>query len=274
MLISRRELIVRELEEGTGALIAVGIDQGGLRSGMRIWFDDLGPRNGPVADMRPHGLKSHRVQLTFGDFSGAVIRQIGTVSDEDRQLAHALVASIEPNASVKAKGQTLESWSVNNGSFTMDATIRHQERPDTEEAISRTCREVIVPIMAAMAELIGYDIVEDEVPADAPEVEGAITRSLVKRRERNPRNRLLCIRLHGEVCGACGLEPRKRYGEFGSIVEVHHLEPLANLKAPKPYDPATDLIPLCPNCHRVAHTRHPEPWTVDDIRSMMEAADA
>ena len=274
MITSRRELIVRELEEGTGALIAVGIDQGGLRSGMRIWFDDLGPRNGPVADMRPHGLKSHRVQLTFGDFSGAVIRQIGKASYEDRQLAHALVASIEPNASVTAKGQTLEGWSVNDGSFTMDATIRHQERPDTDEAISRTCREVIVPIMAAMAELIGYDIVEDEVPEDTPEVEGAITRSLVKRRERNPRNRLLCIRLHGEACGACGLEPRKRYGEFGSIVEVHHLEPLANLKAPKPYDPATDLIPLCPNCHRVAHTRRPEPWTVDDIRSMLEAADA
>ena len=274
MLTPRQDLIVRELEEGTGALIAVGVDEGGLRSGMRIWFDDLGPRNGPVAEMRLHGLKSHRVKLTFGDFSGAVIRQIGKASHEDRKLARALVASIESNASVTAKGQTLEGWSVEDGSFTIDATIRHQERPDTNEAVSRTCREVIVPIMAAMAELIGYDIMEYKVPEDTPEVEGAVTQSLVKRRERNPRNRLLCIRLHGEACKACGLEPRKRYGEFGSIVEVHHLEPLANLNAPQPYDPAIDLIPLCPNCHRVAHTRRPEPWTVDEIRSMMERGNA
>lgn len=274
MLATRQELIVRELEEGTGALIAVAIDQGGLRSGMRIWFDDLGPRNGPVADMRPHGLKSHRVKLTFGDFSGAVIRQIDQASSEDRQLARALVASIEPNASVTLNALTLEDWNVNDGSFTMDVTIRHQQKPDTDEAVSRTCREVIVPIMAAMAELIGYDLVEDEASVDAPEFEGAVTPSMVKRRERNPRNRLLCIRLRGEICASCGLEPRKRYGVSGSIIEVHHLEPLASLTAPRPYDPSTDLAPLCPNCHRVAHTRRPVPWTIQDIQKMMEEVNA
>lgn len=274
MLSSQRELIIRELEEGTGALIAVETDKGGLRSGMRIWFSDLGPRNGPIAEVRPHGLKSHRVKLNFGDFSGDVIRQIGMASFEDRQLALALVASIEPNATVIVKDQNLEDWSVKTGKFTMEITIRHQERLDTDNAISRTCREVIVPIMAAMAELIGYDIVEREISEDKPEVEGRLIRSLVQRRERNPRNRLLCIRIHGEICAACGLEPRKRYGKHGSIVEVHHLEPLANLKCPKPYDPVTDLIPLCPNCHRVAHTRKTNPLTIKEIKSILEELDA
>lgn len=274
MLSSQRELIIRELEEGTGALIEVETDQGGLRSGMRIWFSDLGPRNGPISEVRPHGLKSHRVKLKFGDFSAAVIHQIGLASFEDRQLAHALVASIEPKATVNIKGQNLDDWSIKSGNFAMDITIRHQARPDTDDAISRTCREVIVPIMAAMAELIGYDIVENETFEDIPEIEGALTKSLVQRRERNPRNKLLCIRIHGQICAACGVDPRKLYGEGGNIIEVHHLEPLAKLKSPRPYDPVTDLVPLCPNCHRVAHTRHSEPWTINEIKSMLKKIDA
>jgi len=269
MLTTRQDLIVRELEQGTGATIGVAINHGGLRSGMQIWFDDLGPRNGPVAEMRPHGLKSHHVRLTFGDFAGGIIRQIREASAEDRQLASALVATIYPGSLVEIRGQNLDEWMVTDGSFQMDVTIRHEGRPDTDLAISLTCRDVVVPIMAAMAELIGYDVIEDQVVDDVPTYEGAIRPTLIRRRERNPRNRLLCIRRHGEICLACGLEPLKKYGETGSIIEVHHLEPLANLASPKPYDPATDLAPLCPNCHRVAHTRRPVPWSIAEIKTML-----
>jgi 5-methylcytosine-specific restriction protein A len=271
MLAAKQELIVRELEEGTGAVIAVAIDNGGLRSGMKIWFDDLDQQHGPVAEIRPHGLKAHRVNLAFGNFSGAVIRQIRQASAEDRQLAMALVASIDQAAGLSIAAQALDDWAVNDGSFRMAATMRHDVRPDSDEAVSHTCREVIVPMMAAMAELIGYDVVEDDAICDEPAFEGAIKPSLVNRRERNPRNRLLCIRLHGETCAACGLEPRRRYGDIaGGIIEVHHLEPLASIANPRPYDPATDLLPLCPSCHRAAHTRRPVPWEVEDIRRMLE----
>lgn len=271
MLVAKQELIVRELEEGTGAVIAVAIDNGGLRSGMKIRFADLDQQHGPVAEIRPRGLKAHHVNLTFGNFSGPVIRQIRQASAEDRQLAMALVASIDQAAALSLGEQALEDWTVTDGSFRMDATIRHDARPDTDEAVSLTCREVIVPMMAAMAELIGYDMVEDDAVDDEPAFEGAIKPSVINRRERNPRNRLLCIRLHGESCAACGLDPRLRYGEIaGGIIEVHHLEPLANVAAPRPYDPATDLLPLCPSCHRAAHTRRPVPWDIEDIRCMLE----
>ncbi len=271
MLAAKQELIVRELEEGTGAVIAVAIDKGGLRSSMKIWFDDLDQQHGPVAEIRLHGLKAHRVNLAFGNFSGDVIRQIHQASAEDRQLAMALVASIDQAEALSIREQALDDWTVTDGSFCMDAIIRHEVRPDTDEAVSHTCREVIVPIMAAMAELIGYDVVEDDPIYEEPAFEGGIKPSLVNRRERNPRNRLLCIRLHGEICAACGLEPRQRYGDnAGGIIEVHHLEPLANIAVPRAYDPATDLLPLCPSCHRAAHTRRPAPWEVEDIRRMLE----
>ena len=125
--------------------------------------------------------------------------------------------------------------------------------------------------MAAMAELIGYDVIEDLRHEEVPAYEGAILQSVVKRRERNPRNRLLCIRIHGERCFACGSEPRMTYGDAGSIIEVHHLEPLALLMESRPYDPRTDLVPLCPNCHRMVHTKRPIPLTMDDLKAILRA---
>lgn len=271
MIAAKKDLILRELEAGTGAAIAVSVDNRGLRSGLRIWFADLDDKHGPVAELRPFGLKGHRVSLSFGNFSGEVIGQIRHASPEDVQLARALVASIRTDIEVEVPGQDLSEWHVANGAFLMTAKIRELELPNEDVAIISTCREVIVPIMAAMAELIGYDVIEAPVDDEAPAFEGAISASVVMRRERNPRNRLLCIRIHGEKCAACGLEPRLVYGNAGFIIEVHHLEPVSSLAKPKAYDPRTDLVPLCPNCHRAVHTRRPIPFSIGEIRELMEA---
>lgn len=274
MITAKTQLIADELLAGTGAEIALAVDADGLRSSMRLWFADLDERHGPVAELIPHGLKSHRVRLTFGNFSGAVIHQMGLAPIEDQQLARALISSINPSHDLSIHGQTLADWTVANGSFQLQAVVRHIEGPDTDEAVRRTCQEVIVPVMAAMAELIGYDILETETVEDMSTYEGAVHPSTVKRRERNPRNRLLCIRLHGDKCAACGDDPRQVYGVDIGIVEVHHLEPLANLAEPRAYDPACDLIPLCPNCHRAVHTRRPIPLDISELRQRMEDAGA
>lgn len=272
MIAAQAELIRREIEEGTGAEIGLSVDDSGLLSAMRIRFADLDERHGPMADLRPHGLRRHRVTLAFGSFSGAVLRQISQASEEDVGLARALVASIPPEVELDFGDQGRNDWSVKDGTFRIMATIRHPEASDPESSVTRTCREVIVPLMAAMAELIGYDVIEDEAgKAEEPAFEGAILESVVRRRERNPRNRLLCIRLHGEKCLACGIEPKLRYGQLaGATIEVHHLEALSLLAEPRPYDPATDLVPLCPNCHRAVHTRRPVPISVEELKSLLE----
>lgn len=270
MISARKDLIRREIEEGTGAAIGLSVDDLGLFSAMRIWFADLDERHGPVANLRPHGLRRHRVTLTFGNFAGASLAQIAKASPEDVGLARALVASIPEGVELDLGNQGLTNWQVRDGSFRLVATIRHPDGTDTNSAVTRTCREVIVPIMAAMAELIGYDVVEEE--ASEPIFEGAVLETVVRRRERNPRNRLLCIRLHGEKCIACGLEPKLRYGEAaGSMIEVHHLDALSLQAEPRPYDPATDLVPLCPNCHRAVHTRRPVPMPVEELKAILEA---
>lgn len=240
---------------------------------MRIRFADLDERHGPVAELRPYGLRRHRVTLIFGTFAGETLRQISHASEEDVGLARALVASIPSDVELDFGDQGQDDWLVRDGTFRILATIRHPEPSDPETSVTRTCREVIVPIMAAIAELIGYDVLEDGTgTAEEPAFEGAVLESVVRRRERNPRNRLLCIRLHGEKCLACGTEPKRRYGDVaGAIIEVHHLEALSLLAEPRPYDPATDLVPLCPNCHRVVHTRRPVPIPVEELKALLEA---
>ncbi|WP_435037736.1 HNH endonuclease [Pseudomonas neuropathica] len=270
MIAEKQELILQELQEGTGAAISVAVNRSGLRTGLRIWFGDLDEGHGPTAELRPFGLKGHRVDLTFGNFSGEILQQIKQASDEDVQLARALVTSIRKNVELDILGGSPEKWNVSDGAFQITAKIRDLEYPNEDTAVVTTCREVIVPMMAAMAELIGYDVVEEKISEDTPVFEGAILQSVIKRRERNPRNRLLCIRIHGERCVACSLDLKKKYGVAGSTIEVHHLEPLASLEKPHAYNPLTDLVPLCPNCHRAVHTRRPTPITIDELRKLMD----
>lgn len=274
MLGEKRDLILRELLEGTGAAFAATEDRNGLRHGLRIWFADLDEKHGPVAELRPFGLRGYQVNLFFGNFSGEVISQIGKAAQEDVQLARALVASIRAGVAVEILGQHPEDWSVVDGAFRIRATIRDQEHPHEDAALVEICHDVIVPIMAAMAELIGYDLIDEQEADETPAFEGAVLKSVVKRRERNPRNRLLCIRIHGEKCAVCGLEPKAKYGEAGSIIEVHHLQPLALLAEARPYDPRIDLVPLCPGCHRAVHTRHPVPFSLKELTDLMEACGA
>ena len=274
MIAAHIELILGELLEGTGAAFAGAVRQDGLRQSVRVWFADLDERHGPVAELLPYGLKGHQVRVFFGGFAAAVVGQMKKASAEDVQLARALVSSIREGVTLEIPGQEPADWQVSDGSFRITATVRALDQPDTDHALVSTCRDVIVPLMAAMAELIGYDVIEAPEETQDAMPEGAILQSVVRRRERNPRNRLLCIRIHGERCIACGLEPRVKYGVAGGVIEVHHIQPLSTLGEPRDYDPRTDLVPLCPTCHRAVHTRRPLPWSPTELRHLIGASDA
>ncbi|WP_171231011.1 HNH endonuclease [Ruegeria sp. HKCCA6707] len=270
MIIEKKRLIIDELEKGTGAVFDLEPDTSGIRSAMKVWFAELGKNGGPIASLKPYGLKGHKVTLSFGSFAGGLINQIQRASAEDIHLARALVDSIDGSCSLEIAGQERRNWCVADGSFLVEATVRDLNAPNSDAAVVKTCREIIIPLMAAMAELIGYDVIEEPDENDIALLEGAIKQSVVTRRERNPRSRLLCVRMHGYDCTACGKDPRSIYGSAGDIIEVHHLEPLSLLNEPKPYDPKTDLVPLCPSCHRAVHSRRPIPWSIEEIRNFLE----
>ncbi len=270
MLAEKQALILREVEEGTGAGISLEEhrDKSAIQTGIRLWFSDLERSHSPIVTLRPTGLRRLEAQLTFGNFAADTIRQMKQANAEEVQLARALISSVAQNANVSISGdQGLQDWLVTDGDFTIVAEKPGIDARFDDEVLIEICRELVIPILAAMAELYGYDHIEDvRSPGQEALTEGAATLALIRKRERNPRNRMLCLRIHGSVCIVCGLDPIAHYGNAGEIIEVHHLQPLSLTGEPRPYDPALDLVPICPNCHRAAHTRRPEPWTPEELR--------
>ena len=87
--------------------------------------------------------------------------------------------------------------------------------------------------------------------------------------ERNPINRKLCIEANGFKCKVCGADLESLYGDVAhNFIEIHHLIPVSTYSTPKIINPILDLIPICPNCHRIAHKRFP-PYTPEEIRLML-----
>lgn len=112
-----------------------------------------------------------------------------------------------------------------------------------------------------------------EATEHPPEVsglpEGALLRVEINRYERDRRNRAAALAIHGYSCVACGTNMADIYGSSANgIIEVHHTTPVSRLGPSYIIDPRIDLIPLCPNCHAVAHCRTP-PFSVEEIQGML-----
>lgn len=76
--------------------------------------------------------------------------------------------------------------------------------------------------------------------------------------ERNPAAREACIEYYGAKCDVCMFDFSKAFGELGAgYIHVHHRLELSSRVGEYSIDPVEDLIPLCPNCHAMAHRRRP-----------------
>lgn len=90
--------------------------------------------------------------------------------------------------------------------------------------------------------------------------------------ERNKRARQRCLDHWGFRCVACGIGFAEIYGsDFANCIHTHHLEPVASRKKTYRLNPETDLRPLCPNCHAVAHTSDP-PLSIAEIKRFIRKA--
>ncbi len=92
--------------------------------------------------------------------------------------------------------------------------------------------------------------------------------------ERNRVARRLCLEHYGYVCQACGLNFADHFGaDFAGIIDVHHLNPLGESKEMQMVDPIKDLIPLCPNCHRMIHKGSYGLLTLNELRCIVNQSD-
>lgn len=110
-----------------------------------------------------------------------------------------------------------------------------------------------------------------EVPKNQYD-EGAIQTTTVNRFERDAAARLKSIEHHGCFCQICGFNFETAYGVIGrGVIHVHHLVPLSTIGEQYQVDPKKDLLPICPNCHEMAHRREP-PYKPEELRQMLKSA--
>jgi 5-methylcytosine-specific restriction protein A len=93
----------------------------------------------------------------------------------------------------------------------------------------------------------------DEDPASS--LEGRLIETWSTRRERNPKNRALCLAIHEPRCAVCAMNFLEEYGEIGrDFIHVHHERPLGSADIDGALqDPGKDLKPVCPNCYAMLH---------------------
>ena len=261
-----------EFEAGTG------VDSEGRR-----WYL-LRPRGLPADHtfgMRTTlGWRRLRIEFEPGKFAGSLLAEMGKVDVEGRSAFHAVLTEgqrlgaeidLEVNGvrfSFDSDDVWAQTWSrlalsMNKGQLELGID---EGEPDARIVCRWTglFAAAVVAILpteevdgSAESEVIGYP-------------EGALVTVQTNRYERDRRNRAAAIAIHGTACKACGLEMGNRYGKIAvGIIQVHHVTPVSELGAGYVIDPVRDLVPLCPNCHTIAHRRNP-PLTVRDIQLLLQ----
>lgn len=136
---------------------------------------------------------------------------------------------------------------------------------------------IMRPNLAQALEMLGLvkktdSALPDEVVETATLIEGAVRHVQVNAYERNAEARRKCIEKYTTRCCVCETDLGDVYGEVGKgFIHVHHLKPIAEIRAPYEVDPVTDLRPVCPNCHAIIHRRTP-PYSIEEVKEMLRSA--
>lgn len=123
-----------------------------------------------------------------------------------------------------------------------------------------------VPYYAWRKDISPQDNFLGEIEDESLFIEGAKKHVTVNVYERNPQARTECLKKHGYRCKVCNFSFFEAYGEIGKeFIHVHHIKPLAGIAKKYELNPTKDLIPVCPNCHAMLHTKSP-PLSVDELK--------
>lgn len=101
-------------------------------------------------------------------------------------------------------------------------------------------------------------------------IEGTKTEVLVNIYERNLYARKKCIEIHGTKCKVCGFDFGEVYGEeFSEKIHIHHRKALSEIGTTYKVDPEKDLVPVCPNCHMIIHSKK-DCYSIDEVKELLK----
>ena len=254
-----------------------------LTSRFRIALEPAGRSSVRVSDIRaPNGfaigiVKSwRRIEARFepDSYAGHLIRSMGAAGGEAKASYTRLLDgffSLSIRVEMAVNGRALDNPKLlpphpwNSLELTVSRLTASQGEEASNEAVelASACLALVICLLP-----IDEDGPSNEQFAGVPE--GAKTTVVVNRYERSSVNRAACIARYGTRCQACGFEFELQYGPIGAgFIEVHHVVPVSKIGPGYVIDPFMDLIPLCSNCHSIAHRIDP-PLTVDDLRKLLE----
>ena len=226
------------------------------------------------------GWRRLRVELELGKFASSLLADMGHVNADGRSVFRAVLTECQNLGSqvdLEINGVRLpfdsdqvwaDTWkrlvlSINKGQLELGSD-------DGEQDVQIVCRWT-GRFAAAVVAILPTEETDANTESDVSGYpEGALTTIRINRYERNRRNRAAAIAIHGTACKACGLELGTRYGVIAAgLIDVHHVTPISHLRSEYVIDPVRDLVPLCPNCHAVAHRQDP-PLTYREIRLLLD----
>ena len=228
-----------------------------------FYFGDLLVSQSLIFGITTIGLKRLRFTIEVGNFGTSLLNWLTSQNEFLLNQVENVFRDVSTLASISKCDQfKLADWRGEQKliEYKFDGQIGQISWADLQGFLD----QLVIPTTSAFADLFVDTTQVDE--SDPSIMEGALSVVEVKKRERSRLNRVRCIEEYGYKCFICGLDPAARYGECGKILEVHHLTQLGNLDQPMVFDPKKDLVPLCPNCHAVVHTRRPIPWRPTDIK--------
>lgn len=109
--------------------------------------------------------------------------------------------------------------------------------------------------------------IPEEISSPETLTEGAKKQITVNAYERSSEARSKCLEAHGYKCTICGFDFGQFYGsQFEGKIHVHHKKPLHEIDKEYKIDPINDLVPVCPNCHMVLHSKVGGCYTVEEVQ--------
>jgi len=161
-------------------------------------------------------------------------------------------------------GRRTKNHAMNGSSPTL--WLQDDDAPDVADVL---WNHASVQDLAELSKIDPPTLLPEEIAEPRTYMEGASRRVSVNAYERDRRAREECIALRGRICRICNFDFGAQYGsEADGYIHVHHVRPLGDIREEYQVDPATDLVPVCPNCHAVIHLGG-GCRSVDEVREMI-----
>lgn len=212
-----------------------------------------------------------------GKFSAALINRIGSPENDGKSSFVSFVKGLAiKRIYVQMKINGIDSDPLNFESWPkvwkqLELRLRTPHlvinKNDFEQEKS-LFSDTVIPLLGMMVSLIGVEDLDTPLVAES---EGEKIKINATRYERKKINREACIQLKGTKCQVCGFDFLKTYGALGlGYIEVHHIKPVSTIGSGYKINIEADLVPLCANCHAMAHREDP-PISIERLQAIISS---